>query len=216
MERNESTAFRRGERGSALILVLLLMLALSAIGMVALQNVTQSIERSGMYRVRTSGTGFSDGAASFWMRHSAGKAGDVVRQMGRGNGCLKRLDVSIQEWDADLGEKMNGCAWYTGGSDSFGDILADSTEETGLFTDGSNDSFEVRTESTSFDVVVRDPFPAKRPAGFSDDDFCFKNVTVVSEGTIGELAGTWDEPQQIGRGRTGFLGKLGPLPCDSE
>jgi len=208
--------------GSALILVLLLMLALSAIGMVALEDVAASIDQSGVYRVRTTAEMFGDGAANFWMRRSAGNANSVWRSMRQGDGCRSRIagatPLTDREW-RQLRSELGGCAIYDGSEDrSFGQILDPGSDETGLFTDdpGQHPSFESQKEESTFEVIARYPFEANAPSGFSEDDFCFKMVTVAAEGQLGAFPDDWDQLARVGRGRAVFKGKIGPVPCESQ
>lgn len=218
---NRDATIRGGPRGSALLLVLLLMLGLSAIGMVALQDVAASVERSGNYRVRTTGSMFGDASANFWIRRSAGNAGDVWTSMRQGDGCRARVEgkttMTDREW-RQLRSEMGGCALYDGAQDSFGNILDTTADETGLFTDGQGNylSFESQKEDSTFEVIARYPFEANAPSGFSEDDYCFKMVTVASEGRLGTFSDSWDQIEQVGRGRAVFKGKIGPVPCESQ
>lgn len=214
---------RTAPQGSALVLVLLLMLALSAIGMLALQNITSSIEQSGVYRVRTTSGAFGDGAANFWARRSAGNAGDVWRSMRQGDGCRDAMagntSMTQREW-RELRSEIGGCARYDGSKNSFGQMLQTNADhESGLFTDDSKAnhlSFESKKKNSTFEVIAQYPYEANPPSGFSEDDYCFKMVTVAAEGQLGELSDTWDQLEQVGRGRAVFKGKIGPVACESQ
>lgn len=211
-----------GERGSALILVLLLMLALSAIGMVALRDVARSIDQSGLYRVRTTSSMFADATTQFWISRSAGNAGEVWQSMYQGDGCRqemagKNASMTDREW-AKLRSEIGGCALYKSDEDAFGDILDRGSGESGLFIDdqGNNRSFESQKQNSEFRVVARYPYEGNPPAGFSEDDYCFKMVTVGGEGQLGTFPQNWTETRQVGRGRAVFKGKIGPVPCKSQ
>lgn len=210
----------RGPRGSALILVLLVLLALSAIGMVALRDIARSIDQSGLYRVRTTSSMFGDGTAQFWLRRSAGNAGTVWQSMYQGDGCRAALagkgSMTDREWER-LRSELGGCAVYKSTkADTFGKILNTSTGETGLFIDDSGKyrSFESQKQESQFRILARYPFEGNAPEGFSGDDYCFKMVTFAAEGQLGEFPNNWTEPKQVGRGRAIFKGKIGPVPCE--
>jgi len=197
------------------------MLGLSALGMVALQDVAASVDRSGDYRVRTTGSMFGDASANFWIRRSAGNAGNVWTSMRQGDGCRAAIEgqttMTDREW-RELRSEMGGCALYDGSKNSFGEILETNADESGLFTDsqGNHLSFESQKEDSTFEIIARYPYEANAPSGFSEDDYCFKMVTIASEGRLGTFADGWNKIEQVGRGRAVFQGKIGPVPCESQ
>ena len=212
---------RRGERGSALILVLLILLALSAIGMLALQDVTRSIQQSGQFRVRTTASTFSDAVAQFMHKRLGDKASQYWNMMKTGQefdmsgtGSTKmanRKQVATQGGWIKLQQ-------IPGHSDDkkrdFDNILGSSSDETGIFTGGSStvSSFELNEKGTQFEVVIRDPVDGIPVPGYSDK-FCFKKMTVATRTQVGDMQDSWTRPRQVAEGRTMFEGLVGPMEC---
>ncbi|MFB6264298.1 MAG: hypothetical protein ABEL76_11845 [Bradymonadaceae bacterium] len=207
-----------GERGSALILVMLVLLALSAVGMIGLRNVSRSVDYSGDFRIRTTAQMFSDAAGSFISQRLGDKARQIWGAMERKQ-QLKLEDhlskLGTRESLVEQGAPLKLVQDRTENEVDFSTLLKapKKSNETGLFSDGQHRSFESAVGQTRFEVVIRDPLSGIPVPGYSDR-FCFKKVTVATKAKIGELKKNWDEPRQVGVGRTLFEGMIGPVECD--
>jgi hypothetical protein len=212
---------RPGERGSALILVLLILLALSAIGMVALQDVSRSVEQSGHYRVRSTASMFADSVAQFMSKRLGDKAGSIWNAM---QTFQKNEVTDATKSFAQRSSEVTRGAYikYTqdpGTEKDFSSLLDSQDGETGLFTGGGTGdrSFESLAEESKFSVVIRDPVDGIPVPGYSDR-FCFKKVTVGTRAQVGKFgnATQMDQPRQVAVGQTVFEGLIGPLECGSN
>jgi hypothetical protein len=205
----------RSARGSALILVLLIMLALSAIGLVALRSISRSIQQSGMYRVRTTASVFSDAVSQFMTKRLGDKASSMMGAMDR----MQQMDMET------LGTSMQKRRQLVSGGSplvlrqrpgqqtNFDQVLnTRSGDESGLFTNGTKPSFEGAEPSSGFDVIIRDPLGGIPVPGYSDR-YCFKKVTIATRADIGDFSQSWDKPRQVGLGRTVVEGLVGPVEC---
>lgn len=205
----------RRTRGSALILVLLIMLALSAIGLVALRGISRSIQQSGMYRVRTTASAFSDAVSQFMAKRLGDKASSMMGAMDR----MQQMDMET------LGTSMQKRRQLVSGGSplvfrqrpgektNFDQVLnTRSGEESGLFTNGTKPSFEGAEPDSGFDIVIRDPLGGIPVPGYSDR-YCFKKVTIATRADIGDFSQSWDKPRQVGVGRTVVEGLVGPVEC---
>lgn len=206
----------RARRGSALILVLLILLALSAIGMVALRDVSRSVQHSGQFRVRTTAGIFSDGVAGFLSKRIGDKANHTWNKLQSfkgfdrntmGTNWTSRKQIETQGGYLKYQQKPGG----TADEQDFSSLLPVSGSESGLFTDGnsSHRSFESKEGGTEFRAVVRDPHDGIPLPGYSDK-MCFKKVTIATQAQIGNPQGSWSEPRQVGVGRTISEALIGP------
>lgn len=192
---------RWDRRGSALIVVLLVLLALTALGMVAMRTVGNSIDRSGTYRLRTAASAMSDGAARFFINAApkyAGTLNQVNRHSLRGSGLKsdQRQRRASRGGIVRLEQPRTGSRAFE---------LPDKNSETGLLTRDKNNtdyrSIEGMNPDSSFEIVVRNPSHAISKPGFSDD-FCFRKVTVASRAKLGNFSNSWDGISRVGQGRT--------------
>ncbi len=208
----------RTETGSALVLVLLVLLALSALGMVALQDVTRSLDHSGQFRARTNASALAEGASNFMGRklgnnakrylgamshlqdldrrgvaaRGGGERGDLT-----GRGKMQRFVQSAEDSSARDFEQLNAQA--------SGDL-----SETGLYYDGNNPSFESHEGQTRFEIIIRDPLSGFPLPGFDNDRYCFTRVTVAARGEVGNRTGAWNQTGQTGVGTGIFEAMVGP------
>lgn len=205
-------------RGSALILTMLILLVLTAIGMVALKDVARTVQQSGVYRVRTQSETFTEAVSEFVSMRAGDNAegywnkmeSDFDDQLG-GTSSTERLARN------DLGAMME----LSQDNASTGDlkVLGDSTVETGLFYESSVDkaSFEQapNEDTHRFRVILRDPMDGIPVPGYSDQ-YCFKKVTVATETTVGEGDSEWKKANMIASSQSGAEVLIGPLDCGNN
>jgi hypothetical protein len=203
-------------RGSALILTMLILLVLSAIGMVALADVGRSVKQSGVYRVRAQAQNFSEAAAEYVVRDSGERADAYWNMMERGQmnsldgmAIGNRLATSRRGAFVRLDRDRDG----TG---HFNDLRADTDwGETGLLTNGTKSSFEAREGASEFSVIIRDPLDGPPAPGYSDR-YCFKKVTIASRGFVGEPDPEWTGAGMMAERRNAVETFIGPIECGSQ
>lgn len=221
-ERTSPTGWRppTDQGGSALVLVLLILLGLSAIGMVALSDVARSVQESGTFRARTTASTFSDAVSQFMAKRLGDKANTMLSAMKR----FQEFDIqkaggniSSRQQLMDRGAVIEMKQDPGTTNRDFGKIFNTlSGDESGLFVDNSGNyrSFESREANTEFRVVIRDPVDGVPVPGYSER-YCFKKVTIAAEADVGDISSNWTEPRQVGVGRTVVEGLIGPVECGS-
>lgn len=221
---NKFRRFSTNEKGSTLILVVLLGLILSAMAIVALRDVAKTTQASAVYRTRTQAQATSDSAArvfSDWLGQNAAVAIDGAnkkleqeRSLVTDQATMERLatmGASI-EMDAedmaalDCGGGATGCIPPVTAPD------ASAAGETGLFQVSNTDrTFESRRQS-SWRVRVRD-FVDGYPAPLWGPQFCFTKAVIAAEATIGEYDPDWTQANNMSNSRHAVDGMIGPREC---
>lgn len=226
------------ETGSALILVLLISLVLSAFGIVALRDIAVGTQQSASFRTRTQAGMMSDSAVSAMAMRTGNKAEHYLSLVDRGSFGTEGATST----DAIYGVTGSGSgalgadrqAYATHGGfvvfqhDAFdsggaGDLLpgqggatAAYENESGLFTSGGHatdgfNSFESRDE-TSWQVILRNVSAGFPAPGYSNR-YCFRRATLGASSQVGQISPTWNEPANVGRGIHAREIFLGPIPC---
>jgi len=196
-------------RGSALIVVLLVLLALTALGMVALRTVGQTLDRAGSHRVRASASDFSDAAARYFLQKApqfAGTLDQVTQSEMGGQSLANRKKLASRGGIVHLQQKRSGDRAFT---------LPSSYDETGLLTDdkSAGRSVESMNSNSQFAVVVRNQsHPISKPG--MGDQYCYRKVTIAARATLGELKSSWDSVSRVGRGRTVAEGFVPVTNCN--
>lgn len=214
------------QRGSALVLVMLLTLVMAALAIVALRNTARSVQQTATYQTRgqagemATSTGrlaskrVGDQAPKYWNRMNAALYGQadyseddlgVLGAKGAGTGDMNdRVNAVTIGPHAELTQEdfqsiFNG---YTGG-------------ETGLFSDGTIASFESQTgKESEIRFVIRDPIESNAASGFGlNQAFCFKKVSMYAEARVGTVDDDWTGSNNIAQVRTGIEGLIGPIEC---
>ena len=213
-----------GRRGSALILVMLVLLITSALGMVALHDVTGDVRRSGMFRVRAQAQEGSNALLGFSTQLAGDSADTYVEMMRKSSqqrstitsSTTSRCNIEVAKGSSGFAQL---CRVYDGGAleDDLSDALNPTTmsEESGLFGD---DSLEKgRDDEITYRVIMRDPIdvPATGHGGDSTSRYCYKLVQVATEYNLGSRLTTatpgWDSYASSGRHVGDAL--IGPFPC---
>ena len=197
----------RNERGSALVLVTLVSLVLAALAIVALRNIARSVHQTAVYQTRLQSLNTSASAMGLVSRRTGDKASLVYNRMKQGmysNSTVGgNTDSGVLGGSATESARLNTVLagnWVIYDGHDFDHMYETPTGngETGLFTDGTEKSFEHRRgKETHFRAIIRDPIESSAATGFSSN-YCFKKVTMVAEATVG--AESCDEvvPYQTG------------------
>lgn len=207
---NIRTDTRWDRRGSALIVVLLVLLALTALGMVAMRTVGQSLDRSGTYRLRASADDFSDAAARFFVNDApryASSLTQVSQHAMRGQSYSNRNKLAARGGYIRLTQKRSGERDFS--------KLPSGNSESGLLTDGqsSRRSLESMNPDSNFEIIIRNPSHSISMPGYSED-FCFQKVTIASQAQLGDTTGGWDHVSRVGKGRTTAEGFVPLSDCN--
>ncbi|MFW5966801.1 MAG: hypothetical protein ACOCV2_04740 [Persicimonas sp.] len=208
--------------GSALILALLIMLVLSAIGMLALHDVAASNKQSGVYRMRTQAQNMADGAAEFVGQESGANADEYWALMQKQHeGQIENLsDQDNMEMDSRMQETVRGSYVRLnqraddGYQGHFADYFLPSEDETGLLGGSGSRSFESREDYSEFGLVLRDPIEGPSVPGY-DEKFCFKKVTLATRGHLSQEP-NGDEMVSMAERRNGVEAYIGPIDCGSR
>ncbi|MGM0557982.1 MAG: hypothetical protein ACQEVA_16470 [Myxococcota bacterium] len=204
-----------GQQGSALILTMLILLVLTAIGMVALKDVARTVQQSGVYRVRTQSDTFTEAASEFVSKRAGDNAEGYWNKMETElEGGMRGATVANQDANSDRGAMM----MLTQNDGATGDlsVLGSSTTETGLFyeeTQGKASFEQAANEDThDFRVILRDPMDGIPVPGYSSE-FCFKKVTIATESTVGQADPEWSRANMVANSQSGGEVLIGPIDC---
>lgn len=216
-KRNMTRQWLADEQGSALILTMLVLLVLTGLGMLAMRNTRASLQQSGAYRVRAQATGLSE-AATGYTAYMAGKDASGFWAMMRSPQLHEfqktTSTVTSRQAEARRGAYLHLKQRSKDGDKVFPKVTA-SDEETGLLTDGANPSFERREASSQFEVVLRDPMDGPPAAGYGEN-YCFKKITVVSRGLVGEPSHDWSGSGMVADKRSAIETYIGPIECGAQ
>lgn len=208
-------------RGSALILTMLIMLVLGALGMMALRDVSRSVQQSGAYRVRTQADGFSEAAVEFTSTQGGNDAKTFWAEMNSDHATRSEAMLDDDNMELNNRKSLTRRGAYkvltqrAGGVDSARDDfehISSSSEETGLLGDGS---FETAEPNTEFSVILRDPLDGPPMPGY-DDNHCFKKITIASRALLGRPDRDWSGGGMMAERRHGVETFIGPLPCGAQ
>lgn len=219
------TGWLARERGSALILTILILLVLTGLGMVALKNVANSVQQSGAYRVRAQADTFSEAAVDYASVYAANSADKLYEDMQLGQvGAFNDPD-NDEETDAtatsDQRIAMERVGPHLvlhqkpGEKIQFGDLDTQSDTVTGLVSGGSVKSFEAMEDNVQFSVVFRNPIDGPAIPGF-DSECRYKKVTIASRGRVGKPDNKWEGAGMFGEKRHGIEVFIGPINCGRQ
>lgn len=194
----EGRAARSSERGSALILALLCIIALTGLGLVGLKHTRFELRQANNNKFKTQAQ-YTAEAGLMAAMHRVGENGQVFWDYLDRIQTVQRRElgqVNTVEYPLSSGEFLTSNRVFGGGESSFEN--------------------EQGTDAT-FNVVFRDPRDGPRPAGFSKE-FCFKRFTFISTGRVGEAGDEnnlrWNDAVRTSSSRTISHAMVGPLLCD--
>ncbi len=217
---------RPSERGSAVLVSLLVVLALTGLGLVGLKHTTFEIRQSGNARLQKQATYTSEAGMMIAMQKVGTNGETYWRYMNR----LHRVQ------GVGVGAPANGNAAgdiqpeVIIGADGVPELIPRGDKPSyrfhmeqfatarGLFGSGTDDFQHRQDVNAGFDVVFSDPKDGPRPPGYSKD-FCFKRFTFTSLGTISEPNAAdrvlnFREPQRNSQARHVAHALVGPMLCD--
>ena len=156
-------------RGAALLLALLLTLALTAIGMVAIQTTISGMRNAGNYRMRRQAQMASQSALNYVSNRVGNKASVYWRQLANQATLSPEPDaagsmiITPQLYQTDLSFKNAPPG------------------ETGMFSsDGAPRSHESQLQISDYQAIIRDPIEGP-PAEGNDNNFCYKKVLFAAQ-----------------------------------
>lgn len=187
---------RSGRRGMALLVALMIMLAISGLGLVAMQTAGMEQSVTGNYRL--------DRQAEYVAESGLMTAMGSISQSGEGFWTVFSRSTR------------------TGGSPTM--TLTNSDFTGMLFQDASDPLNPVLTgDATNLNpqvtVTISDPVDGIRAAGSQNGRYCFKRLTFSVTGTVGDDASTIDIEEEFFRSSTHSIqatGLLGPLECEGN
>ncbi|GEM_PF-3005825 len=223
------------EKGSALLLVLMITLVLSAFGLVAMRDIARGVHQSASFRVRTQAATISDTATSAFSMRAGNQASGYLYAMkattNRKNGSSTSFggnDPSLYNYSGPYFQETlashggfivfrhDELATGTSGllSNPFG-ATSQQKGESGLFRGPASlsdaASFEVQNK-TQFEVILRDIKAGIPAPGFSER-YCFKKGVVAARSRVGEVPATLGEPARLAVGIHSNDILLGPVEC---
>lgn len=191
------------ERGAALIVAILVMLVLSALGMVALKSASDGNWLAGTYRVQSQSNSYSDAVVQYGLMRS-GQRADSLDQM-----LKERARVDLIEGAGTISDVRRGGYQIFSPEEDPGDGKVTLYSELGAEGLVATPELDV-----AYNYIVRDPMPGPPAPGY-DDRYCFLAVSIGSEAIMGR--GTAAEERQ--RRRLRSMGRhvtdtfIGPVEC---
>lgn len=230
--RNRAPTPWSNERGSTLILVVLLTLILSASAIVSMRDVARTAQAAGVYRTRAQAQLTSASANSLFADWVGNKAATLIDAMqnstygaeagstnvygGRDNGPSGSTAQERREGLAILGGELE-FNYKDLQSDCGGTCVPliddySNPQETGLFqTAAGQETFETR-RSARWRVKIRDLSDGFPAVGYSDK-FCFKKAVIASESLVGRIDPNWARANNVAQARHAEDAMIGPVEC---
>ncbi len=190
---------RSSERGSALIIALLIIIALTGLGVVGLAHTTQELRPSGTTRYNKQA----------YYTSEAGMMA-AMQRVGSNGEAYWRYMKKVARAERERAGNAGAVPTYQFSSGEFAGA--------GSLFGTSNQGFEGQQgTNASFTVRFGDPKDGPRPAGFSQE-FCFKRFTFRSTGMVGTAipAAELDVNEAVQTGTARHVGSalVGPMLCD--
>ena len=212
---------RRGERGAALIVVVLLTLALSAIAMTALRTATRSLDQTGSYKMGQQASEASRSALTFVGVRAGDRPSNYLGRMRAGAQVNYGASRSAEQVERGGVVTLTEADFQGGGGAA---VLGSAGSETGLFGSAANPSHESDPGlgRVGFEVILRDASEGPPPVG-SDSSFCSKKLYMgarssydarARDATNIEIESNWDRPPRSATSLQGLESWIGPVPCD--
>ena len=223
----------RKQQGAALVLTLLIMLVLSALGLVAMRATNDSAAFTSMQRLHSQAKSLSEGTLQLGVMRSGSQASAYRQQLQSmagqniapndsevGNADSLRRRGGYLRFTTDYEfEEDEGVVTFSGLSQA-DRAIQDANGPVTNFFDGRSgfvDAVEAERDA-SYSYIVRDMTLGPRVEGFGDE-FCFVIVTIGSRSNIGnvDLSGGLDaserarRPQALGRNLKRTM--IGPVEC---
>ena len=191
---------KNGQQGAALIVAILVMLVLSAMGMVALRSANDSNWLSGAYRVQSQSTSYSDAVVQYGLMRSGQRADSLDQLLTE----RSRIDLEIGGTTGDV--RRGGYQVFSPEEDPDNGIVT-------LYPDLGADGLVATPElDVEYSYIVRDPMPGPSAPGY-DDRYCFLAVSIGSEAIMGSGGDTKQRRRLRSMGRHVSDSFIGPVEC---
>lgn len=210
------------ERGSTLVLVVLLTLVLSATAIVTLRSIVRTTRAVSVFRTRTQAQLTSNAASRVFADYVGNKGPDYIVGLTSSLSGTAGTDVGVTggqiSTTPDLDTRTNVVT--TGGSFNLSqaDLQTEflpnygDPRESGLFQlAAGEETFETRRR-VSWRVRLSDLTDGFPAVNFSQG-FCFKKGVVAAEAQVGVLEADWDRVNNVSVSRHMIDGMIGPYPC---
>lgn len=196
------------ERGAALIVAILVMLVLSAMGMVAVRASMESVWTSASHRMASQANSFSDATVQYGMMRSGRNAATVYEFLRR------RSDFDMgQATNDDAAElRRGGYVIYIKGEAEDGQVSMDDFLAGGRLLESDVVTGLESELDVAFRFIVRDPIVGPPAPGFGEN-YCFNRVTIASEAVVGTEEG---RRRQRAMGRHASEAFIGPVECGTQ
>lgn len=210
------------ERGAALVVAILVMLVLSALGLVAMKSANESNWLAGTHRIGAQASSFSDSVTQYAILRSGLRASSLHALLRRRVNSELYADLEKDEDDRDGTSllRRGGYRVFTpevnaeDGKISLHNELGQGRLLTSSAVKGVEDDKMLKP---SFQYIVRDPIQGPRAPGYGDQ-FCFTRVTIAAEATFAH----GDEVQRRARRRLRAMRRhaadafIGPVECGAR
>ena len=218
----------RSQRGAALVVAILVMLVLSALGMVAVKAAIDGNWQSGSYRVKAQATSFSDSVNQLGLARAGTRADTVYDMMRRQANWESGQTSVIDDGGTEIVEQIGAAAFRRGGyqiwvpqedpGDGKASLYALLGGNERFLEDGAIRGVEsIERMGVDYRYIVRDPILGPPSPGFGDE-YCFVRVTVASEAGIGR--GVEEEERVLRRmrgvARNSADAFIGPIACGAQ
>lgn len=222
MRKSQTATPWSNERGSTLILVVLLTLILSASAIVAMRNVARTTQEVGVYRTRAQAQLTSDAANRLFGDYVGNKAPNFVSAMQNSLSGSAGVDDGV--WGATGTATPNeatrqklatvGAELEFSHTELQTDLLPGYGDvgESGLFQLApGQETFETRRRAR-WRVRLRDMSDGFPAVGYSEG-FCFKKATIGAEALVGTMDARWNRANNVAQARHGTDVLIGPIEC---
>jgi len=210
----------RDERGSTLILVVLLTLVLSASAIVTLQSVVRTTRAVSVFRSRAQAQLTSDASARTFGDFAGNKGPGWISgsttalegETGTDRGVFGATGGNTPTQERRVDVVTTGAVIEQSFEQLQGELLNGSANESGLFQINSGEkTFETR-RNVKWRVRVSDMIDGI-PAPMFGDGYCFKKATISAEAQVGKIDTNWNRANNVAVSRHMLDGLIGPYKC---
>ena len=203
-------ARRKAERGAALIIALLVMLVLSALGLVALRATSEGAWVAASHRMNSQSAAFSDSVVQFGTERTGFRAQSVYSLMQQRVNREMRLSGD----DSVDALRRGGYVVYVAGDPEDGQASLEGELPGGrLLEVGELRGLETEL-AVRYRYIVRDPLVGPPAPGFGEN-FCFNRVTVASE-TVVAVGDGGTRRGRMSMSRHASEAFVGPIECGTQ
>lgn len=191
-------------RGSALVLALIVTLALTAIGIATVNSVMETAKMTGAHRVQSQAVALTESATTYTGTKASRAPKGYIQAM------ENNLDDKLQGKSGSVKDELENQGPFI--------KFSSSGSSSGVLSISAGDSFEAQQDS-KVNRIIRNPITIKAP-GFGGD-YCFKKVIIASESVMGNcqdaskdyICGGFNSVQPVAKKQSYMEALLGPLDC---